>query len=158
MTLAFGWEPIARARADGLDDMIALDWEELEHHKDTSPFDPNWPTYLRLERDGVYRLAVLRKNGVMVGYNGFFIQPPLHSRSTLWAVNDLVYVDPDHRGLAGVKMLRQTEHMLRELGVRIVMYASKPHDLSGKRGRDSVGQLFEKLGYEPFDQSWTKVL
>lgn len=158
-TPEFRWTSLGEARDLGLDDLLALNWEEVEHHKDVSPFDPNWPAYRDLERRGQLQIAIMTLAGKLIGYNVFFVTPPLHHKSTVWAVNDMVYLLPEHRrGAAGIKLIAQAEKGLKAMGVRVILYGSKP-DLSDGDGRDSVaGRLLCQLGYEPFDRSWSKAL
>lgn len=145
-------------RADGFDDLLVENFAETGMHDDVSPLAVNWPAYYGLERSGVLRSFALRRGGRLIGYTLFFLQPTLHSRRTVWAVNDLIWVRPDERrGRAGVTLIRRSEQLLREAGARVILYASKP-DLSNKHGYDSVGRLFAKLGYGPFDHSWSKEL
>lgn len=160
MTLSFAWITIAEARAAGLDDMLALHWEEIEDHKDVSPFDPNWPAYVNLERLGQLKVGALRRGGEMIGYNIFFLYPPLHHRSTVWAISDVLYLDPEHRrGWAGVKLIKEAEAGLKAMGARVILYGVKEdRNLSRSRSHDSVGQLLSKLGYASFDRSWSKAL
>lgn len=156
MLLKFDWVSVDRARALGLDDMLALNWEEVEDHKEAAPFDPDWAAYKDLDRRGVLKLGILTLDGRLIGYNIFFLNKPLHHRSTLWAISDLVYIDPTYRlGRNALYMLTESERLLREMGARIILYGVK---LSPKPGRGSVGQLLGKLGHSTFDQSWSKEL
>ncbi len=159
-TCSFEWLSIERARSLGLDDMLVLNWEEIEGHKDASPFDPDWAGYRDLERRGVLKLGGLLLGGALIGYNIFHLHKPLHHRGTLWAVNDLVYLDPEHRrGRTGVFLITEAERRLKDLGARVILYGAKEdRNLSPKRDRDSVGLLLEKMGYRSFDRSWSKAL
>jgi hypothetical protein len=156
--LTLGLETLDQLRADGFDDLLADNFAEVETHQDVSPLDVNWPAYYGLARSGILKCFALRRGGALVGYNLFFLQPTLHSRRTVWAVNDLVYLIPEERrGWAGVRLIRGTEQLLREAGAKVILYGSKP-DLSSKRHRDSVGKLFARLGYGVFDHNWSKAL
>lgn len=156
MTLSFDWVSIAKARNLGLDDLLALNWEEIEDHKDVSPIDINWRGYADLERQGILKLGALTLDGKLIGYNIFFVNCPLHHKSTLWAISDLVYLDPAHRkGRTGVFLFTEAERKLADFNVKIILYGVK---LSIKPGRGSVGALLQKLGYRSFDQSWTKTV
>jgi GNAT superfamily N-acetyltransferase len=156
----FSWIGIERARDLGLDDMLALHWEEIEDHRDVSPMDVDWPRYKALERAGQLKIGALLLGGRMVGYNVFFLHAPLHSRSTLWAVNDVLWLDPEHRrGWAGVKLLKAAEQGLRKMGAKVILYSAKEAvDLAGKRQRDTAGRLLARLGYSSFDRAWSKAL
>lgn len=155
----FGWITLAEARRDGLDDLVALHWEAIEDFRDVSPLDVDWPQYAALERAGRLKIGGLYAGGRMVGYASFFLHAPLHSRSTLWAINDAIWLDPDHRrGWAGVKLVKACERGLRGMGARIIMYSTKPDDLAGNRARGTAGRLLERLGYGLVDTAWAKAL
>ena len=156
MTLAFEWTSVEKARSLGLDDLLALNWEEIEDHQDVSPLDINWRGYADLERQGILKLGALTQDGKLIGYNIFFVNCPLHHKSTLWAISDLVYLDPAHRrGRAGIFLITEAERRLRDFNVKVILYSAK---LSDKPGRGSVGPLLAKLGYGCFDQAWSKAL
>ena len=156
----FRWVTLAEARAAGADDLTALHWEEIEHHKDAAPLDIDWASYRDMERNGRLKIGSVWSGGAMIGYNAFFVWKPLHHRSTLWAVSDVIYLDPAHRqGWAGVKLIKEAERGLKAMGVRIVLYSVKPdRNLKRSRVRDSISLLLQRLGYGAFEVSWTKVL
>ena len=160
-TLTLDWATIAEGRAEGLDDLIALNWEEVEGDNPKMPLDVNWPLLRTLERQGILRSMILRRDGQFIGYAAYYVQPVVHHASTVWAVADVVYVDPDSRW-AGVYIIRQGVKMLRELGVKCVYIAvqssRQPGDLGYKRGRDSVGLLLQKLGFARFEEAWVLYL
>ena len=158
--LEFRWATLAEVRAAGADDLAVLHWEEIEGHHDASPIDIDWKGYAALERAGTLKIASLWKGDRLIGYNVFFVYRPLHSRTTLWAISDVLYVDPEHRrGWTGVKLLKESELGLKAMGAKVILYSVKTNrNLSLKRDRDSVGLLLEKLGYGSFDQSWSKSL
>lgn len=156
----FAWETVAAARAAGIEDLLALNWEEVEDHKAVSPLAIDWSAYQQLERQGVLRVGLMRQAGQLVGYNVFFVRPTLHHRDTVWAVNDLVYLEPEaRRGMSGVLLVTEAERLLREEGVKVVFYCSKlGPDLGEPRGRGSVAQLLTGLGYGAYETTWLKAL
>lgn len=161
--LTLDWATLAEGRAEGLDDLIALNWEEVESANPKMSLHVNWNAMRSLERAGVLKSMILRRDGQFIGYSAYYVQPVLHHASTVWAVADVVYVDPDHRaGWAGVYIIRQGEKMLRDLGVKVLYIAVKQvkqrSDLGYKRGRDSVGLLLQRLGFERFEEAWVKYL
>lgn len=158
MPLTLEWGSLADAKAAGVDDYLPLHWEESEDP--TLPLAIDWPALYDLERRGTYRCLLLRRDRRLIGYSAFFLQPVIHHRTTRFAINDLVYVDPAERGAAGLYLLTRGEALLREIGVQIITYSVKPRrdvtDLGYKRGRDSVGALLQKLGYGLDEEVWAK--
>jgi GNAT superfamily N-acetyltransferase len=58
------------------------------------------------------------------------------------------WVEPEHRG-GGIRLLKRAEQRAREQGaVKIHMIAPTP----------DVGQLYERLGYEPLEMSYQRAL
>lgn len=159
----FRWISLAHAQAFGIADLIAMHWEDIEDHRDVAPLDIDWSRYRVLEKVGQLKIGGLFAPAfdgeTLVGYNIFFVHPLLHHRSTLWAISDGMYLDPEHRrGAAGIQLITEAEAGLRAAGAKVILYSVKADDLAGKRQRGIAGKLLPRLGYQPFDQSWSKVL
>ncbi len=147
--IAIGWMAIGEAKTLGLEDLLIGHFLEVESDTDTIPLDIDWPKYLHLERVGIFRSLCAVKAGRLVGYNSFYIQMAMHHRQSLWAVNDVLYLDPDERkGLVGARLIKTAEKALAELKVVKVLYESRtgPHFGHGK-ARGTLGSLLDKLGY-----------
>ena len=160
MSLVVGWETIDNALAAGLEDMIALHWDEVALDKTAIPLDVDWEGYRRRERERTFRGIAMRRNGRMIGYNAFFITPTLHYKSTLHALNDVIYVDADERGMAGVRLLRETERLLSTLAPLVkVIYHTKLHVVLGQGTKSgTVGTLLERLGYSHIENVHAKLV
>ena len=155
----FAWEKIGPAMADGLEDLIAFNWSEIEDANPASPaLDIDWPRYLMLERAGVYRAISVRKGGSLIGYNGYFVEPPIRHKGMTWAINDALFLDKDHRkGPLGIRLVSESSRMLKEIGVKIVTQGdmlaahsttAKPHatfgDLLLRQGFVLIENLYAK--------------
>lgn len=149
--LAIEWEPVARLRADGIEDLIFAHWRETAIHQDEVPLDPDWQRIEQLERMGVFKAIGARRNGALVGYSLFSIAPHLHFKSTLHATNTAVYVRPDRRLFTAVALVRRTEELLTALGVRKTIYLCPV--LRGKK----LGALIERLGYKHTEDFYCKL-
>lgn len=158
--LTFTFETIGDALRDGFEDLAALHWEEVALNKDTIPLVPDWDKYRYLERAGVLKSICARRAGKLIGYDVFFVQPAMHYSTSLWAVNDILYLDPEERrGLAGARLVRQSEKMLRDLGVQKVIYHTKLHvHLGHGKAHGTVGDLLIKLGYKHVENVLAKTL
>ena len=103
--------------ADGLEDLIAFNWDEVSAvYKLAPPLDIDWPRYLMLERMGQYRSISARRNGRLIGYNAYFIEKPMRHKRMTWAVNDALYLDrTERKGVLGWRLLHRSVEMLREV-------------------------------------------
>ena len=155
MTLALAWEPIDRLLDEGVEDLLFKHWQEVAMDRERIPLDPDWDRARQLERDKVLWTAALRRGGRLIGYNSMCVHPHIHYRSTLHAVNDVVYVDPAERGAAGVRLVRGTEALLKPMGVVKVIYHTKLAPIGGKH---TVGDLLSVLGYTHFENLYCKLL
>jgi hypothetical protein len=145
---------IDQLRADGVEDHLALHWEEIEPEH---PLAINWPGYYSLERSGVLKPLGLYEKGRLIGYSVWFVQPPLHHSNMLWAVSDLLYVEPEHRARHGVFLMRESIRILKGFGVGVIWCQVKPRaDLRHRQSRARVGRLLERLGFSLGEEGWVK--
>lgn len=154
---------LAEARAAGIEDFLALHWEEVESDQAVNPLAINWPAYRDLERSDVLRIFLLRRSDRLIGYSVWFVQPLLHHSLTRWAVCDLLYVDPaERRGRTGVFLIIESMRLLKEDGAKVVNISVKrrrePSDLGYSRGRDTVGKLLSRLGFDLAEEVWVKYI
>lgn len=139
---------LAEAAGLGLEDMVHLQWGETM--KDGVPLVIDWPEYRRMERMGRYWALAAMQGRRLIGYNAFIVQPTLHHATTTIAMNDVIYLDPEHRvGLTGLQLVTRAEKMLREdLKIRKIVYASKPYlNLGHGKAGGTLADLLRKLGY-----------
>lgn len=148
----FGWERLESIFADPA-------WPELvrQHYAELNvsgcPLDPDYRRCFALEEAGVFRAWTARADTALVGYIAVFIQPHLHYKSTLHAVEDLFLLRPDCRnGMAGYRMFKGLIAALGELGVKRFICHSKNHWKS--RGGRPIDALFLRLGFLATDTLW----
>jgi len=129
--------------------LIAEHWEEIALHKDRQPLDPNWSTYRTLADTGMLVAVTARDEGLLVGYALFFVLQHMHYNSTVWAMNDVLFLKKSHRkGVAGFKLIRAADKAMQERGVsRITWHVKVHHDF---------GMLLKRLGYEVEEMVWGK--
>lgn len=155
--ITFEWSPLAEALDGGLEAIVKAHWDEVGVHKDTVPLACDWDKYQELEDKDVLKLMLARRGDRTVGYASYLVFPHLHYCTTLHAMNDAIYVDPEERGL-GIRLIRAAERALVELAtpnyIRILYHAKK--HIEADRG--TLSKMFEKLGYAAFETSHDKVL
>ena len=115
--------------------------DEICHYKDFV-LNPDVESYNHLEENGIIRCYTARLNGDLIGYCVFVLKHNLHYRDSFQAMQDVLFILPEHRGSrAGVKLIRFCEEQLRAEGVQAVfqyLNVSTPKTIS----------LFRKMGYE----------
>ena len=108
--------------------LLKLHWEEVAAYKDKVAFDPDYSRYLAMEKLGVVKTFILRDNGKMVGYWVFFVTPHPHYKADRFAVNDIVWVDPDYRRVdLTPRCFDAIEQALKADGVSVLTYHMKTY-------------------------------
>lgn len=151
------WETLRSVLNAGVEDLIVGHWEEVEHDKEKIALAPDWDRAFALEKMGVLRIIGARNHGGLVGYNAFHVLPHIHSRFALHAFNDVLYVEPEHRGKVGIRLIREAERRLKELGVVRIVYATKPSAKIGRRGT-TTGDILVRMGYCIYEEVYSKLL
>lgn len=129
--------------------LVRKHYKEIAHYADI-PLDPSLDQYARFEEMGLLRIFTARdSHGFLIGYSVFFVRPNLHYKSSLQAVQDVLYIDPDRRGF-GMKFIEWCDQQLREEKVQAVYHHVKvKHDF---------GKLLERLGYQLIDLIYARRL
>jgi len=151
LALTLEWEPIQNLKDDGAEDLLFQHWRETESDLDRVPLSVDWEWMKALEAQKMFHCAALRRNGRLIGYNAFQTYRHIHFRHTLHAINDGVFIEPSERGMAGVRIIRGVEPMLKSLGVARIMYGAK------LRAR-TAGDLLARLGYSHTENIYCKLI
>jgi GNAT superfamily N-acetyltransferase len=125
-------------------------WAAASEDAALFPFEPNWPSYLRLDEAGALRTFVARQDGRAVGYAGYFVFTSLHAQRTVTAMSDAIWLDPAHRVFcAANRLLTFVENTLRAEGVDVIhtsVHAAFPAlgRLLMSRGHKRVAEVYSK--------------
>lgn len=142
-------KPIVDIGSEGYSDALMAEmapllrkhWSEIATHRDRIPLDPDFPRYAKLDALGRILCLTARLDGRLIGYSVFVLTRPGHYKSTLSALNDVIYVDPAYRkGSVGVRLIRETEKRLADVGVVKVTWHAKPGT--------QLAALLQRLGYD----------
>lgn len=158
MTYTYNWESVDQLLADGWENLLVEHWVEVAMDRDIIPLAVDWDRYRLFEKTEAFKTLAMRKDGVLVGYSAWFINPHLHYKTTLFALNDVIYLDPAYRrGLAGARLVREAENALAALGAVKAIYHTKLHVQLGKRA-GTLGDLLLALGYKHIENTYAKLL
>jgi len=177
----FAWEPLGRLLDDGIEALVRREWEEVAIDRDRMPLDLDWDEYQRMEDNGLFRCMGARLGGKLIGFSSFMtFRGHPHYRTTPHAMNDAIYVVPEHRGLTGLRLILSADRELQEWSapkpVRVVYQAKDlkmgPQDsleavealmvlehefglklTDGPQG-DTLGAVLTWLGYKAFETSY----
>lgn len=118
-------------------------YKEIAHYQDI-PLDVDFDRYHALEDMGVLNIWTARDaDGKLVGYAFYFVNKNGHYRGSLQAVQDILFVRKENRGLLGAKLIKHCDEELRKMGVQVVYHhVKKEHNF---------GPLLERMGYTLVD-------
>jgi len=133
--------------------LLEAHWHEVAHYDDIA-LNPHLDAYERIEKSGCLRIYTARAaapapdRGRLIGYLAVFVQPSLHYADRMFANQDVLFVDPLHRGSrCGVDLIRFAHDKLKAEGVSVLFQHVKA------RSDLNVGPMLERLlGYELVDQ------
>lgn len=150
MKITFQKEPFTGLIPE-LPELWGRHWDEVALDKEAVPLAPDWAGYTELERVGMLHIMTARADGKLIGYYFAIVRPHLHYRHTLHAFSDIFIILPEYRrGLAGYQLFRETEKMLKALGVRKTYVVTKVHI--------PLKMLMKRLGYRFIERVYSKLL
>ena len=130
--------------------LLVAHWREIAHYQDIE-LAPEFSVYEVAEQHGNLRCYTARAGTKLVGYAVFFVRHNPHYRNSLQAVQDVLFVLPEHRkGMAGVRLIRHAEQSLKAEGVQVVYHHVKR--------TNQVGRLLGRLGYDLVEEIYSKRL
>lgn len=136
-----------------LDEMYPL-WKD--HHEEVPgiegiPLDPNFDVYRECDSRGVLRIYTIRHFNNLHGYQVFMVGTHPHSKHSIQAIQDILYLCPDiRRGFTASQFIKWCCECLRDEGVNVVyQYISARRDF---------GKVLERIGYELQDLVYSRKL
>jgi len=132
-------------------DALHEHWDEIALDKDEVKLNPDWDGYKRISDSGNMVIVTARAGKRLVGYSVYFISKSLHYKDILQAESDIFWLDPKCRvGMIGIRLLRFSEKVLKDMGVFRIFSKVKLHK--------DVGAVFERMGYHPVERVYSKRL
>lgn len=141
--ITYQLESVTSIRLEGK----ALLWEhydEVALYRDAIPLDPDWGKYEYMEQESSLVAVGARDDGRLIGYSVFFLNWHIHYKRSLYAANDVLFLEKAYRtkSSAGIRLIKESEKMLRARGVeRILFHVKLDHDFR---------KILHRLGY--FDE------
>lgn len=114
------------------------------------PLEPDWKEYENQDSVGWLRAYTARDESCrLIGYAIFFLRPHQHSKNSVQAFADLLYIEPGSRGF-GHAFVKWCDEKLRSDGAKVVYHSVTPHfDFSA---------ILTRMGYEPVGTTYARRL
>ena len=124
----------------------------VDHHEEVpgvnAPLDPDFLVYATCEKIGVLRIFTVRDDLKLVGYQIFMVSKHPHSKDSLQANQDILYLSPDSRkGLLGYRFIKWCASQLINEGVKVVH-----QHISAK---NNFGRILERIGFHLEDLTYS---
>tara|TARA_R110000868_G_scaffold340099_1_gene600763 strand:+ start:786 stop:1256 length:471 start_codon:yes stop_codon:yes gene_type:complete len=136
---------------DEISNLLQDHWEEIALNKEKIKLNPDWGAYSVLYKSGKLGIYTARKEGKLIGYFVVIAGSNPHYKDHLFAVNDIIYLVPEHRkGFVGIKLIKYAEKDLKNFGVSVFTINTKVH-----KPFDSV---LERLGFNLIERVYSKYI
>jgi GNAT superfamily N-acetyltransferase len=110
---------------DELRPLLSEHWAEIAVYPDI-PLDPDYDFYDKANSIGMLVGYFIRDESKIIGYAIFIIAKHKHYQGHSWAMNDIVWIHPDHRNLGtGRKLVAHWEEALKADGVNVIHVNAK---------------------------------
>lgn len=150
MPLKYQQEFLTTIKQDA-EDLLKKDYEEIEHNKELHKLNPDWEIYNILEEQNSLMIFTCRDELKLVGYFVVISTPNLHSKGSILAVADVIFLDKDYRrGLAGYKLFKFAEDCVRKDGFKTLHVTTTE--------MNPIDPLMSRLGYSKIETKYEKVL
>lgn len=131
--------------------MLDAHYEEVAMYQDHIELNPQWEMYENLELMDRLFIFTMRDEGKLIGYSVFFLNPHMHYADHEFAMNDIVYIDPDRRGTEEtVNFFKWCEKHMRDCGTSVISYHMKVYK--------PFQTLMTILGYDHAEHMYTKYI
>ena len=132
--------------------MIKDHFAETGYDNDSMKLDPDYETYFAIEEAACLICTAARKDdGELIGYSIDILQPSLHHKGYVQAVNDVLYVKPEYSGsILGEAIITFVGEYLAEQSVYL-------HQLTMTK-KKNFGATAKTCGYVEYETNWIKTL
>ena len=136
---------------DEMKPLLQEHYKEIAMYKDKISLNPNYELYQAMADAGTLHILAARHGTVLVGYCVTFVNKHPHYNDHLYAVNDVVYLDPAYRHSAvAPEMIAELERMMLEKGVSVMTFHMKTYQ--------PFETLMDFMGFEKAEYLYSKYI
>jgi hypothetical protein len=134
-----------------LEPMFVDHYNEIALSKDKIELGPDWDMYQALEDANLLHFYTMRENGFLAGYFAMIAMRDLHYKDHIFALNDLIYINPKSRkGFNAWRLIKFAERDLKDVGVSVMHINVKTHK--------PFDRLLVRLGFEHSENIFRKYI
>lgn len=143
-------ESLMACRAE-VDPLLIEHWKEIALNQDEIPLDVDWTVYEAMEQAGILVFISCRRDSALIGYSAFVVKPHPHYKSTVFAMNDVIFLKEEfRRGRIGYGLIKASENAVRDKGAEKISWHVKiTNDWTA---------LLSRMGYEIEEMNCGKLL
>lgn len=132
--------------------LLSKHWSEIAKNREHIPLNPDIAAYQAIESAGRLRIFTVRERDKLIGYAVYITSPRHLHYKARWAVSDIFWLSPAHRGYGlGTELFSWIEIWLRSEGIN-VMHTTMKSD------HPEAGAMLEGLGHTPIEVGFSKLL
>lgn len=148
MSTEFQKESVTPELCKELGPLLQSHYKEIAHYQDIE-LNPNFSKYKKIDDLGGLRIYTARKEKKLIGYVIFFFDYNIHYQKSLQAIQDVLFIHPEYRGV-GAQLIKWADEQLKIEGAQVVYHhVKKEHNF---------GPLLERFGYKCVDLIYAKRL
>ena len=119
---------------------------------ESAAFKPDYHRLVAMERAGMTRGFTMKVSGEAVGYALFLVISHWHYPGTKWALQDAMFVSPNHRGIRAVEFMVYQDEALKQDGVDIIVRQVPT------KSKVDFSKMLTRFGYTPVEKSFMRDL
>ena len=130
-------------------ELIYQNWDDTGYKEAGIELNPDWEAYDALYYAGMIGVYTVRKDEKLVGYLVVLARNHPHYKDHIFASNDILFIDKEHRkGLVGYFLVKYVTEDLEKRGVSVLLFnttVDKPYD-----------PILKRLGFKHSEKLYTK--
>lgn len=111
-------------------------------------FMPMLDRYIKIQQNGLLRVFVALRDNRLIGYAVFFIVPHMHSQKVIQAIQDVIYVRPEFRGITAVRFMKYMDSELAAIPVTMIY--------RNVNVNNDYSRTLKRMGYELVESGWVR--
>jgi len=132
--------------------LLEKHWKELANHPDKILLKPDTDRYQKLQDVGMLSNIIAYEDEMMVGYAIIFLVPHMHYSDDIFAMVDVIFMDPEARNSrGGLVLINHVERICKEKKASVLTYHTKP-------AHATIEKILYRKGFSHYENILGKLL